>query len=1562
MCANINYNWYDKNNDGDILRDEISDEQIVTLNKEMELEADDLKWKTLIELWELEHDALVHTTLREDTGFLKNMEIQKNYTTYKKHISNMFLDQWPDFVHDYVYTLLLRLPVDQIKQEKIQNKIANISKQIAYFKWTKQDVQSILDVFMNPEILLEGNTASELLKPYWQMNDLKNIDIASAWYQQVAQELEQISICKTEEVEETLTKMKDLYESKITKTSSYRSIKEGYTVIKTTVDPDYKKIEAGEDELLQSVEKDFGESVKLRKKQKEYEITAWMYTIKHALNNFKPWDKTNIQLGVYTLDTILDQFPDHISDLWTVLDLHTVFPDRDRNGDLKGVSLESKKDIRNLIVQQKFSVPAATYLSYTDKTAKIINEIESRKNNKESIGTENEEIILAYKVNNWIENSPALEKIQQDPLISKLWYYSNILLTMYSLEAWDGYVTKGLEQKYLDVQKILVKTITNEKGQKFMSNLTSLNTDLIIPLSDYLKTTSPESPMYKDLKLKLDSLQKFYRDFSSQIAQVTALSSQNSITSDDLLTQLGENGPAFVLALGWAIVVIWSMWTATPLFVVAWASAMAGVAGAELWWLVTEGILSTQWLVVQTPMRKYMTKNAISEERKMSGSEMSKIYSQQVLQWWLMWGIAMGVARQVTAKLAQGLTKNTAWTKTALSVEQVKLSLKDTFGPLTKRLPKSTFGREYTSEMFEEGFGNAVAMAIQNTRWDAKTFDSNDVATMTASIVAELTLSMLLGKSLANMSTITQVWLDIEDTTFTMSFEWSSADAPLRIAQMEEQWFARNDDGSFTKKVWEMTQIMILTETETPYLVRTIDAFRTSYEWNVNTDNAPISLTSDKAERMFWEWSTFMSDNDLIYAANTDLESVLEAGGVIRVRKGIHTLDIVVRAPNPTTAPNTWVRSRRVPQTNRENNYMIPTDIGEWKSKHIIQYDPTTNSFNVINGQRHEVDDIAYNFYLIHGDIGKIRFVFDGEWAVTIDINDAFIAKKEAELLLKRKKEQAKELDTQDKKKINEVVSELDAQDSKPKDKILQDDFASKSVDRQNELIANGKLETKVKIEKLWLTEVCYDKDWNLTEIGTEVTRRIEAAHAIWAWFGSFTDGDFRRKIRMLTIWSEIYQNGRERTDVEKEVDALMTKDIVKEALDEGYCGKKIWEWGNWIVTLEDVTSSTGEIETVAKKQFYDYVETSEIQNIADVYAKIKAAGLPTFSFFEVDIENNTSITEYIPWAFSPFNESPWRDSFQERWLTQSQLNSILEQARDIEKKANQADIYFQDDAYFVVYDQESNTYRVLLGDFDGVRDRRYPTSAATGLDGNLKSFVKEPTIEDKIMNNTNDKMWESLYTSQPFLLKHKDVLWDVTYGDCVWIWWKAIIIRSAKDWAVYKVPIDSDAETLLDKEFVKHDKFLLWISRWKNAGAIPSWINAPVIFEPPSNTWWLFQMEYIKWESLKSKVLKIVYVEEISAYPEDFVNWMSDFHLEKFLVNSLWIDQDDVSLIWAGPAKREVREILWDKRANEFLNTLEYLENVQWMRHDDLHIWNVIIWDDSNVYIIDFDDVVFTN
>ena len=227
------------------------------------------------------------------------------------------------------------------------------------------------------------------------------------------------------------------------------------------------------------------------------------------------------------------------------------------------------------------------------------------------------------------------------------------------------------------------------------------------------------------------------------------------------------------------------------------------------------------------------------------------------------------------------------------------------------------------------------------------------------------------------------------------------------------------------------------------------------------------------------------------------------------------------------------------------------------------------------------------------------------------------------------------------------------------------------------------------------------------------------------------------------------------------------------------------------------------------------------------------------------------------------------------------------------------------------------------------------------------------------------DRDNESLYTYRIFwfLKEFEDILWEnLHYGHIVWIGTQAITLMHPSDPnKILKFSLGEWKDSLV-QELQNHKDFYEAYLSWKETWTIDESFSIPRLYEKESDKHMLV-IERVDWLSLRSIWL-------IKAYKRRFDElwiWMTNYTDEQlkqivrtqFLQSESMIDMmisdysNDflIDLLWR--SRKHIKS--WNEWNTYFARAMKFLEQ-QWLIHNDLHPWNVMIKNDSeDSVLIDF-------
>lgn len=248
------------------------------------------------------------------------------------------------------------------------------------------------------------------------------------------------------------------------------------------------------------------------------------------------------------------------------------------------------------------------------------------------------------------------------------------------------------------------------------------------------------------------------------------------------------------------------------------------------------------------------------------------------------------------------------------------------------------------------------------------------------------------------------------------------------------------------------------------------------------------------------------------------------------------------------------------------------------------------------------------------------------------------------------------------------------------------------------------------------------------------------------------------------------------------------------------------------------------------------------------------------------------------------------------------------------------------------------------------------------------ESVISEQRNIDDNLTTLRMEKWpslNSLYSDSKysFLEKYKEVLWEnLSLDDVVWEWTQAIIIKHpTNEKLVIKIAKPWDVDDIM-KEFHNHN---LFYEKWLDLSL--DWKIDKKIRVPQLLKWevdWYFYMEKVDWQSLYSKTLIERYEKQLTSEELKTIWELDDKQVrevlkKRFNESDSYLDQiiEDYSgdfladALWTSYKHRKETWKIWWTPLDHAIKILR--EN--WIAHNDLHPWNIMIDRNWNTYIIDF-------
>lgn len=224
---------------------------------------------------------------------------------------------------------------------------------------------------------------------------------------------------------------------------------------------------------------------------------------------------------------------------------------------------------------------------------------------------------------------------------------------------------------------------------------------------------------------------------------------------------------------------------------------------------------------------------------------------------------------------------------------------------------------------------------------------------------------------------------------------------------------------------------------------------------------------------------------------------------------------------------------------------------------------------------------------------------------------------------------------------------------------------------------------------------------------------------------------------------------------------------------------------------------------------------------------------------------------------------------------------------------------------------------------------------------------------------------FQNLYEDPRFdyLGEYRDILWDITEVDIVSNrGTQAIIIKHPTDeWQVIKIAKPGEVDDL-NIEFENHQRFY---EAWEQG--IINWDIPQNVIIPKVIKWdrdGYFYMDRVEWQSLYWVTLREKYSHILVNEPLEFLQMLSDTQLERLLIDEYkqypWWIQATIE-DWSGEylwdalwTSHSYRREYWKIWGTPLHIALEHLRE-QWLVHNDIHPWNIMVDNSWNFYIIDF-------
>lgn len=215
----------------------------------------------------------------------------------------------------------------------------------------------------------------------------------------------------------------------------------------------------------------------------------------------------------------------------------------------------------------------------------------------------------------------------------------------------------------------------------------------------------------------------------------------------------------------------------------------------------------------------------------------------------------------------------------------------------------------------------------------------------------------------------------------------------------------------------------------------------------------------------------------------------------------------------------------------------------------------------------------------------------------------------------------------------------------------------------------------------------------------------------------------------------------------------------------------------------------------------------------------------------------------------------------------------------------------------------------------------------------------------------------KDLYERFPILKEYSDVISPWTKVRVIWEWTKWLILDITEWKNVLKFPLEEEAKIKLQFELEKIEKFRNLLEKWYENWYVSKWLKIPKVYAQNFNWKLIYSMERVDWYSLTTLSYIEKYSQKLKEAWLDFRK-MTDFEIKESLVQ-LWVKRLDLDLM--NIDYDVLLKKYFPNKVDWFQFALEYLK-AKWLIHTDLHSWNVMVWKNWNIYIIDFDAVKINN